>query len=45
MSAVPTNLERAEIVIPAVTINGQTYEPQELSIVGKKFVGVVPINC
>jgi hypothetical protein len=44
-SSVPTNLEHAKIIIPAVTINGQTYESQELSIVGKKFVGVVPINC
>jgi hypothetical protein len=43
--AVPTNLERAKVIIPAVTINGHTWESQELSIVGKKFVGVVPINC
>jgi hypothetical protein len=43
--AAPTNLEHAKIRIPAVTINGHTYESQELSIVGKKFVGIVPINC
>jgi len=41
----PVDLERAKIAIPAITINGQTYESQELSIVRKKYVGITPINC
>jgi hypothetical protein len=43
--SVPTDLERAKIVIPAITIDGQTYESQELSIVRKKYVGITPVNC
>jgi hypothetical protein len=42
---VPMDLERAKIVIPAMTINGQTYESQELSIVRKKYSGIIPVNC
>jgi hypothetical protein len=42
---VPIDMERAKIVIPAMTINGQRYESQELVIVRKKYSGVVPINC
>jgi hypothetical protein len=42
---VPMDLERATIVIPAMTINGQTYESQELSIVRKKYSGIIPVNC
>jgi hypothetical protein len=42
---VPPDVEGASIAIPAMTINGQKYDAQELSIVDGKFVGVVPINC
>jgi hypothetical protein len=42
---IPVDLERAKIVIPAMTINGQRYESQELVIVRKKYSGLVPVNC
>jgi hypothetical protein len=42
---VPSDLEQARITIPAMTINGQRYEAQELSIVGAEFVGIEPLNC
>jgi hypothetical protein len=42
---IPFDLERAKIVIPAMTINGQRYESQELVIVHKKYSGIVPVNC
>jgi hypothetical protein len=42
---VPMDLERAKIVIPAMKINGQMYEPQELPIVRKKYSGIIPVNC
>ena len=42
---VPMDLERAKIVIPAMTINGQTYESQELPIVRKTYSGIIPVNC
>jgi hypothetical protein len=42
---VPEDLDRAKIVIPAITINGEVYGPQELPIVHKQYVGVIPVNC
>jgi hypothetical protein len=42
---IPIDLERAKIVIPAMTINGQMYESQELPIVRKKYSGITPVNC
>jgi hypothetical protein len=42
---VPMDLERGKIVIPAMTISGQTYESQELPIVRKKYSGIIPVNC
>jgi hypothetical protein len=41
----PRDLERTKILIPPITINGQKYEPQELSIIRKKYTGIIPINC
>jgi hypothetical protein len=43
--AVPHDLEEATIAIPAMTINGQKYGPQKLTITRKNYVGVVPVNC
>jgi hypothetical protein len=43
--SLPADLERAVIVIPAMTINGQLYGPQELPITVKKYIGVTPVNC
>lgn len=42
---VPMDLEHAKIVIPPMSINGQKYDSQELSITRKEYVGVTPINC
>jgi hypothetical protein len=42
---VPQDLDRAKIVIPAITINGQAYGPQELPVMHKQYVGVMPVNC
>jgi hypothetical protein len=39
------DLERAKIVIPAMTINGQAYPSQELSIVNRMYRGIIPVNC
>jgi len=41
----PSDLRGARITIPAMTINGEKYESQELSIVDAEFVGVEPLNC
>jgi hypothetical protein len=43
--AIPRDMEPATIRIPAMTINGTKYEPQELTIVRKKYSGVIPVNC
>jgi hypothetical protein len=43
--AVPHDLEGATIVVPAMTINGQKYGSQELTITRKNYVGVIPVNC
>lgn len=42
---IPMDLERAKIVIPAMTINGQAYPSQELSIVNRMYRGIIPVNC
>jgi hypothetical protein len=42
---VPMDLEHVKIVIPAMTINGQTYQSQELSIERKTYTGIIPVNC
>ena len=41
----PKDLEHAKILIPSITINGQKFDPQELSIMRKKYTGITPINC
>ena len=41
----PMDLEGMTITIPAMTINGQAYKSQELTIEEKKFASVEPINC
>jgi hypothetical protein len=43
--AIPQDLESETIRIPAMTINGTKYESQELTIVRKKYSGVIPVNC
>jgi hypothetical protein len=43
--AIPQDLESAKIRIPAITINGTKYDSQELTIVRKKYAGVIPVNC
>ncbi len=42
---VPKGLDRGVIVVPAMTVNGQSYGPQELLIVRRLYSGVLPINC
>jgi hypothetical protein len=42
---VPTDLERAKIVIPSMTVNGRAYPSQELSIVNRMYRGIIPVNC
>jgi hypothetical protein len=42
---IPQDLEHATIRIPAMTINGTKYDSQDLIIVRKKYVGVIPVNC
>jgi hypothetical protein len=45
VAGVSLDLENAIITIPAMTINGTGYDSQDLAIVRKKFIGVIPINC
>lgn len=42
---IPEDLERGILVIPAITVDGRHYGPQELSIVHRAYTGIYPINC
>jgi hypothetical protein len=43
--SIPSNLVRAVIVIPAMTVNGNSYGPQELPVVRRTYTGIEPVNC
>lgn len=42
---VPQDLEQAVVSVPAMTINNTKFKATDLSIVHRKFVGVIPVNC
>ena len=33
------------LTLPSLTINGQLYDPQDLSFKRETYVGVLPVNC